>query len=359
MITVEKQPFLDAIKSVKTATAKANLQPVLSAIHLKTENGGLTLTCTDCTNIARAVVEANITENFDVCINAEKLDAIVSRLDNTITLEIKDAFCIIKSGKIVFKCLYIQGNEFPNINIDLDGQKILLSKNEFISGVNKTCFATLENNQNNIISGICFTFGEKSYEIVATDGNRLSQVVFNDTAFQGDGQYVIPKVALTSVAKIIKNNDLQIFCKNDNVVFYTDNFVYSTRLLNGKYPEYKQIIPKEYKQQIVIDKSELLKSLETISIMANDRTNIIKLIFKENNLDLTSQSENGEAKDNIEIDYPSNNDELMIAFNYHFLIEGLKAMNSDVITININNNTSAVLFVGDYNYLAMPIQIKE
>ena len=87
MITVNKNNFLTAIKSVKTATAKANLQPILSSIHLKTENGGLTLTATDCNNIARAVIETNNEIPINVCVMADKLENIVSRLDEEIKVE--------------------------------------------------------------------------------------------------------------------------------------------------------------------------------------------------------------------------------------------------------------------------------
>lgn len=355
MITVEKKDFLNAIKVVKTATAKGQLQPVLQTVNLKTDKGSLVLTCTDCTNIARAVIEANADEEINICVNVEKLDAIISHLDDIITMEIKGSTIVIKSGSSIFKCLFIQGTDFPEIKIELDGEKMFLSKNDFISGVNKTAFAIMsEMSFNNIISGICFTFNETSCEMAATDGNRLSQVVF-DCDLNNKGQYVIPKIALTSVAKIAKD-DLQICCKNDNITFYADNFIYSTKLLNGKYPEYNQLIPQTFKKQITIDKDELLKSLEKVSIMANDRTNIMKFAFNQNQLELIAECDTGKAKDKIEIDY--NDKELVIAFNYHYLLDGLKVMDSDVILMNINSPSTAVLFIGDYNYLVMPIQIK-
>ena len=103
MITVQKTDFLNAIKVVKTATAKQQLQPVLPTINLKTDNNGLVLTATDFQNTARAVIEANIQDDMNICINAERLDGIISRLDEIITIEKKEQRAIIKSGKTKFE----------------------------------------------------------------------------------------------------------------------------------------------------------------------------------------------------------------------------------------------------------------
>lgn len=355
---VNKNDFLTAIKSVKTATAKANLQPILSAIHLKTENGGLTLTATDCSDIARAVIEANTTEPIDVCIMADRLENIVSRLDDEIKMQINESNLVFKSGKTVFKCLFMQSSEFPTIDINLSDDKIILSKDDFISGVNKTVFATAGEEVRSVIANVCLTLnGEKGYELAATDGNRLSQVCF-DVPINKIGKYVIPKNALISIAKTVKD-EVEIYFTKETVTFKTNNFVYVTRLFNGEFPPYSQLIPKKFEKTIILNRAELIKALDKVSIMANDKTNITKFIFTENNLQLVTECPDGDAKDDIDIDYTNDNEnEFNIAFNYLFILSGLKAMTTDEITFNFNNNVSATLISGDYNYLVMPIQIK-
>lgn len=353
MITVEKNSFLSAIKAVKTATAKANLQPVLSAIHLKSENGGLTLTATDCNDIARAVIESNTTENIDVCVMADRLENIVNRLDEEIKIEVKDTNIIFKSGKTIFKCLFIQSNDFPSIDIKFSDDKVVLPKNDFIAGVNKTAFATAREEIRNIITNICFTFDNDSFELAATDGNRLSQVVFN-TAIGKEGKYTIPKNALLSIAKTVKN-EVEIYFTKETVTFKTDNFVYVTRLFNGEFPPYKQLIPEKFEKAATIKRTELLKALDKVSIMANDKTNITKFIFTKNNLQLITECPDGAAKDDMDIKYEG--EEFNVAFNYIYVLEGLKAMETDEVSINMNSNVSAVLIKGDFTYLCMPIQI--
>ena len=362
-ITVKKDDFLNAIKATKTAVAKNQLQPSLHSIHIKAENGGLTLTATDCTDIARAVIEANYKaeDKFDVCINADRLDNIVGKLDYYVTIELKDANVVFKSGKTTFKCLYIDSSEFPQIKIDYETtDKVILEKENFIAGINKTCFATQnDTSSRSIISGVCFTFNkDNGYELAATDGNRLSQVILaNDKVFnKQEGQFVIPKQALMSIARFIKD-DVELYFEKDTIIFKTKNFIYVSRLLAGQFPPYKQLIPQSFQKTVAIEKAVLLKALDKVGIMVNERTNTIKFIFSENNLQLITECPDGDAKDDIEIDY-TDEKEFEIAFNYKYIVEALKTMSSDVFTFNANGSLSPVLFLGDFNYLLMPIQLK-
>lgn len=350
MITVQKTDFLTAIKAVKTATAKAQLQPVLQTIHLKTDNNTLILTSTDLQNSAKAIIEANVKEQVNICINAERLEGIISRLDEIIEIETEKSTAIFRSGKTCFKCLFIEGSEFPEIKFELKGKKILLPYNEFISGIQKTCFAT-QDSGHNIISGVCFKFDTNKYEMAATDGNRLCKVNF-ENIHVGEGEYVIPKIALISVAKIIKDN-VEIYFDNEIVTFVANNFIYSTRLFNGKFPPYEQIIPKKFNKTVYIDKAEFIKALDKVSIMADMRTYLLKMTFAKNTLELLTHCSDGDAKDTLEIDYEI--EDFVIVFNLGYVLEGIKAMTSDVIEMNFNSATTAVLFDGDYNYVVMPI----
>ena len=366
-ITVKREEFLNAIKSTKTAIEKSNIQPILQAIHLKAENGGLTLTGTDLINTARTIIEANYTANdkFDVCINADRLESLVSKLDDFyVNIDILDnASVLFTSGKTKYKCFFQDVSEFPQINILLEEEtqenKITLSKETFISGVNKTTFATqLDNNSRSVISGVCFTLNENKLEMAATDGNRLCVVDFEKgISTKKEGKYVLPRQALINFAKHIKS-DVEICFKKDEIIFVSNNFIYTTKLINGNFPPYAQLFPQSFEKTIAIDKNSLLKALDKVSVMVNERTNSVRFIFSKNNLKILSECLEGNADDNIEIDYDCEDDkEFIIAFNYRFIIEGVKAMNSDVIVFNANSPLSATLFLGDFNYLAMPVQI--
>ena len=356
MITLQKEPFLQAIKAVKSSCGKANLQPILSTIHLKSKNGGLILTTTDINNSARAVIEANITEPIDVCVNADKLDAIVSRLNDTITLNVEDAYLIIKSGNAKFDVLWLNSEEYPNPDFSLTQTPIIMNADAFLSGINKTIFATTITD-GQILSGVCLTFKKSNgFEFASTDGNRLCQVKF-DVPIDIEGQFVLPRKVLLDLTKIVKN-EVELHISNNRIIFKSNNYLFASALLSGNYPQYEKFIPNNNSKKIEINKSDLLNALETVAIMVNEQTNVCNFSFNNNLLELTAKCNNGKSKDYVEIN--SNiNGEFNTAFNYRYLIEGLKAINNDTVIFEIKDGLSACIVKGENNYIQviMPVKI--
>lgn len=354
MITVQKEQFLNAIKAVKTSVGKGSLQPVLSTIHIKSEGGGLILTATDLETSSRAVCEANIAEPIDICVNANSLENIVNMLKDLITLEVSDTMVQIRSGKTHYDVLFIQSSEFPTVEFNLQGDCIILDKEEFVKGVNKTVISTASELGNNILSGVAFTFDkDNGYELAATDGNRLSQVKF-ETTLNFEGQYIIPKKVLLDVARNIQD-EVEIYFTEKTILFKTGTNLFKQNLLNGKYPLYKQLIPTTFKYEAVIDRNELLTALEKVAIMSDDKTNITVFDFNNGSLHLTTSCDNGKAEDTIEISFDG---ALKIAFNYKYILEGVKAMQSQVVNVGMTGALSACVLKGDFTYLVMPIQQK-
>lgn len=353
MITLNKNDFLNAIRAVKSSCGKANIMPILSTLHLKTIGQALQITATDTIFSARTIIEANVTDQYEFCINAEKLENIVNALDDIITIDCPDIVATIKSGKTHFDVLILNPEDYPQPDFELSDDKIVLSKDDFIKGVNKTTISTTTDNQ--LLSGVCFTFDkENGYEMAATDGNRLSLVKFNDVVVNKKGQYVIPHTVLNNAIKSV-NDDIEIYFKNNRILFKIDNYLYSSNILSGSYPSYAKLIPQSFTTIATMDKSELLKSLEKVAIMSDNRTNITVFDFKNNVLHLTTSCESGKAEDTI---IAPADGELKIAFNFRFVLEGIKAMQSNEVEFGMNNEKSAVVVKGDFIYLIMPIMQK-
>lgn len=346
-VTVEKNKFLNAIKAVKSSVSKVALQPALSTIHIKSENGGLTLTATDLDTTARAVCEANSTEPIEVCINANALESIVSSLNDLITLDVKEAKVIIKGGNTKYEVLYIQSSDFPQVDFDLTGNMITINKDEFINSANKAVIST--STDGGVLSGVCFT----NNEFASTDGNRLSVVPFG-TPLNVEGQYIIPRRILLDVIRNV-GGDVIIYLSEKAIIFQSGNCLFKQNLLSGKFPNYAQLLPTEFKHKAVVDKAELLHSLERVSVMCDERTPITVFNFKDGELHLTTACDNGKAEDTIEVGFDG---ELKIAFNYRYMLEGLKVMQAEVIEFNMNSEISACIINGGYTYLLMPIQLR-
>lgn len=352
-VTVQKDAFSNAIRAVKTSVAKIALQPALSTIHIKSENGGLTLTATDLETSARAVCEANATEPIDVCVNANSLDSIVARLSDLITLEVKEAKLLVKSGKTKFELLFIQPDDFPQVTFEITGNGIVISKDDFISGVNKALVSTSTDVQG-ILSGVCFTFSNDCYELASTDGNRLNQIKFT-TPIGQEGQVVIPKKILQDVIRNV-GEDVSIFLNDKTVVFQTGTCLFKQNLLVGKFPEYTKLLPTTFEHRAIVDRNDLLHSLDRVAVMCDEKSNLTIFNFKDGELHLNTASENGTAEDTLEVSFDG---ALKIAFNYKFILGAIKTMTSETIEFGMNGALGACCITGDEGYLALIMPVNK
>lgn len=360
MLTVEKEKFLNAIKAVKTSCGKANLQPILSTIHLKTENGGITLTATDMNNSARTVIEANTTEFIDICVNANNLENIVSRMNELVTLEVEEPMLLIKSDNKIFKLLYVQSNDFPQIKFDFENNnRFVLTADEFIQNVNQSIVAT-SNDTYGCLCGVCFTLNkENGYELASTDSNRLI-VIKKQNPIDAEGQYVIPKKTLTDVAKVAADTVEINFVQQgitEKVIIKTNNCIFVSPLLDKKFPQYQKLIPQGYTKKALANKTDLVNVLETVSIMSDTITNVAVFDFVGDKLEVATKCENGEAKDVIDISFDN---EIRLGFNYKYLLEGIKAFDAETLTFEMDDPTRPCLIkTENIFYIIVPVTLKK
>ena len=354
MITVQKDELVNAIKAVKTSVAKNDIQPSLKSIHLNTQGFNLILTTTDLCSSTKAICEANITENIDICVNADKLDNIISKLDEIITINVKEGFLEIKSGETEFKLIYMSATEFPNVSFEFSNDFVELTKSEFVNGVTKTAISTSKNSTQDVFSSVCITFYPTGYEMASTDGTRLSQVIFSSVAKKQEGKYIIPQKILLDTIKNI-GEDVTAYFDINTVIFKTGNYIFKQNLLNGKYPDYQAIIPKNQPLQAKVKRQELLHALEKVAVMCDERTNITVFDFDNNILKLTTACDNGKAKDKINIEFNGIN---KIALNYKYVLDGIRVMNTEDITFEMAEGLAPCIIKSDFNYLIMPIREK-
>lgn len=354
MITVQQQDLLHALKAVKGTMVKNNLNPILNTVHLVANNNSIEITATDCSTHAQAKIEALVSEDMDICVNMDKFDTIVNALDNNfIKMNLTDNQLEVKQGRTVFNILVLDSNEYPTVSFETSDNKVEIDAHTFVNCINKV-IVSVAPEFNNLLSGVCITFNKTNIEFGGCDGNRLG-VVNIEYPTEIDGQWIIPAKTLANVIKFAIDN-VTLYFTDKRVTFKVGNILYSTALLLGQYPAYKQLIPTEFKSKAIIKKMPLIKAIEKTVIMADLKKNKVGLSFKDNELTVsTSDNEVGNAEDIIDVDYTG---EQTIYFNPNFLLNGLKTMETDTITVCMNSPASATIILGDYKYLIMPIQVR-
>lgn len=368
---VKKEDLYNGIKIVERATSVKALQPVLMNILIETiDKGTIRLVATDLDYTIIAKVDAQVEEEGKITLPSKTLNEIVSKLgDKLITFDMNEGenSVNITCQNSKFDIIGISASEFPpeysNVQTKDEGFEILIRP--FVKAVKQAGFAAASYETSNLLSGIVCDISSNVMEIASTDGNRLARVRESiDNKDNHAKQLIIPSKTLNEFIKMssfINEESVKIYTEETKLIIKSETTTTISRLLSGQFPKYNQLIPQESPKEALVNVSQMISALERVSIMVNEKTSIVKLEFGHNNLKLTADTpDSGKSEENLDIDYSG--EELTIAFNYKFVLEALKNMDSDVVKVGLNTPLSATMFrpnnEEDYVCLIMPVQIR-
>lgn len=370
---IKKEDLFNGIRIVERATAMKGLQPVLANILIESvDKSTLKFCATDLDLTVIAIVEAQVKEEGRITLPAKKLSDIVSRLsESLITLKTQEEANTVNltSKNTKFDIIGISASEFPTTveNIELlEENAIEIELKPFTKAIKQAGFAAAGYESNNLLSGVVCDISENTLEMASTDGNRLARVREKIEKNKAKtSQLIIPSKTLQEFIKMstfIEEDFVKIFTDKTKIIIKSENTTIISRLMEGQYPKYNQLIPQDSPKIAVVNISQLISSLERVAIMVNERTSIIKFEFKENKLILTADTpDSGASEDEIDIDfaYP---EEIKIAFNYRYVLDSLKNMETSEVKIGLNTSLSATVLKPnneeDYVCLIMPVQIR-
>lgn len=371
IFTIEKESLLNNLRIVEKASLSKGIQPVLSNILIEAKNNEVIFSATDLDLSIVSSTTAVVETEGSITLPAKKLSDIVSRLPEKpvlFNIDLNSNIASISCGNSKFELVGISANEFPNV-VDkstlTDKESFQIEVAPFVKGIKHTVYAAANYENRNIISGVYCSIDGTKLEMAATDGNRLTRIIESINNEDDKKQaFVIPSRTLQEILRIVSLvNDtvLEIYAEASRIIIKTTNVILSSRLLEGEYPPYRQLIPSSCAKEATVKREELINALERVSVMVNERTNIIKFTFNKDNLMLKADMEKGASEDVISIDF-SDSEELVIAFNYRYVLDSLKIMESKDVKIGLGGSLSATIFKpdseDDYLCLIMPIQIR-
>ena len=372
-IVLNKEDFSNGIKIVEKVTSQKAIQPILSNILIETVSSDRIRFCATDLNLAiNYKIQAEVIKDGSTTLSAKKISEIVSKLSSSeVNLKtIEDTENIkIKSGKTEFDLIGLSGNEFPKVLDDVeigDFKTIVLNKNEFAKVVKQVIFAVSIQETQAVLTGVCFNIENDILELAATDGNRLTRAQIKlenpvDEAYN----FIVPAKTLQEILRIssiVDDEMITIKIQKTKMLFEFENLAFQSRLIDGVYPKYQQLIPSESERKIIVDRVELINSIERVSVMVNDRTNVVRFNFTQGQLEIMADTpEAGRSKDYIDIQY--NFDDMLTAFNYKYVLDGLKNMDSKKVEIEISDVLAASIFKpqedsNNYICLIMPVKVQ-
>lgn len=359
----EKQKFLEGISIVQKAITGKSTMPILEGIYIKANNSGLTLIGSDMDVSIQTIVDADIIEDGSIVIDAKIFGEIVRKLPNsTIKIEtIENQLIKITCEKSVFDVVYMNTNEYPELPQINENLKISVNQNILKNMIKGTSFAIAQDETRPILQGILFEVKNKNLNLVALDGYRLAiRSEFLDSDM--DIEVVIPGKTLNEVSKILEDIDdiVDITFTDNHILFNLEKTKIISRLLEGKYINYNSLLPQEHKLLVNVNRQELQNAIERASLMAKDgNTNLIKLDFKQDNLIITSNSQLGKVREEIEIKLQG--EEIEIAFNSRYLLDVLKNIEDDDVLMKMTSGITPCVIEEKDNenskYLVLPVRL--
>ena len=295
---------------------------------------------------------SKIIQKGSTTINGKRFYEIIKALnDDFIELEINDDIATISQNHSIYKLPTFNAKEFPLFPEITQLNKISINSNNFIEGLKKIFPVIDNNNPKYELNGALLDIQQNSLNLVSTDTKRLALYSIQEN-IEDETQIIIPKKAIAEIRKLF-NENFEIYFDNINLIIKSNNITFFTQLINGKFPDYKRIIPTEYKYILDINKVNLIKALKQINIISEE----VKITINNNLLELESISEETlEAKTDIEIESDINN--FIFAVNSRFILDFLNVIDDDKIELCLNEeNIPFTLKNRDFQTIIMPITI--
>jgi len=358
---------MSGLQAVQNVVSNRTTLPILSNVLLRAEGDRLEFTATDLDVTIACSVEAKVKKPGASTVPVKKLFGIVRELGNSeIDLEVDDKnVCSIRSGASFYKINGLSADEFPPMPQFKEDKKVELPQEKVRGMMKKTSFAISTDESRYVLNGIFISLKDHKMTMVATDGRRLALVDEEvDVSEKIQGEFIAPAKSVNELNRLLQDKGNVEIRYTDNQASFTlkdeknGSILIVTKLIEGNYPNYRQVIPTEVKERVSLGREEFLHALRRAEIMTSDKSNSVKLTFGKNNLAITANSpEVGEARESIAINYKGK--EMAIAFNPKYMIDPLNSLANDEVFIELIDELSpGVLKInGPFLYVVMPMRL--
>ena len=366
-LTITKEQIINGLQAVQNVVSTRTTLPILSNVLVRAEGDKVEFTATDLDVTVVCGVEAKVRKAGASTVPVKRLFGIVRELANEeIELEVDEKnVCSIRSGASFYKINGLSADEFPPLPKFKEEKKVVLPQETVRGMMKKTSFAISTDESRYVLNGIFISLKDHKMTLVATDGRRLALVDEEvDVSDTSQGEFIVPAKAVNELNRLLQEKGEVEIRYTDNQASFTlkdekgSSILLITKLIEGNYPNYRQVIPSEVKERISLVREEFLHALRRAEIMTSEKSNSVKLAFGKNNLAITANSpEVGEARESIAINYKGK--EMAIAFNPKYLIDPLNSLANDEVFIELIDELSpGVLKInGPFLYVVMPMRL--
>ncbi len=362
-ISVEKDVLLKGLQATQGVITTRSALPILSNVLLETQTDTLSLTATDLEIGLHCKVPVSVHEPGSITVPAKKLNEIIKELPSSVVTltAMKNNTMSINCEKAFFKLFGLPKEEFPKLPTFNEEDSLIIDQSLLKKMLSMTSPAISHDEARYVLNGILFVIKPNLLRLVATDGRRLALTEQQiDTPKIAQKQVIIPGKAITELNRALQTEGaVKIVVGENQAMFKLDNTTIITRLIEGEFPNYEQVIPKQAANKIKINTQRFLMGTRRIGLLTHQDSQSIRIDLLKDRMVISKNSpEIGEGKDEIEIANHSGR-ELSIGFNPNYLLDALKTIEQDEIDFELNGADKAgIIKTGEkYLYLVLPMQL--
>jgi len=360
--SVSKEKLLEGLQLVQNVVSTRTTLPILSNVLLQAGDGQLRLTTTDLDVGVCGSVEAQVEKPGSTTLPARRLATIARELPaSEVIIEVDSKnTASLRCGQSFFKIMGLPEEEFPPLP-RLDGAKVFtLRQKDLREGLKKTAYAISTDETRYVLNGILFSFKDNKLTMVATDGRRLALVDIETEFPQSqDVELIVPTKCVNELARLVGDDgDLTMSVGDNQIAIEVNGTLLVSKLIEGNYPNYRQVIPGEAKERITLERELFFNAVHRVSLLASEKSNSVKLVFSKNNIEIAANTPDvGEARESLPVTYKGR--EFSIAFNPEFLMAPLRALSEDEVYLDLIDEMSpGVLKIQTpFLYVLMPMRI--
>jgi len=340
-LSATREVLLKPLQAVIGVVERRQTMPILSNVLLVAKDGELAVTATDLEVELVAQANVDVQSGGEITVSGRKLLDICRALPDGVVVNVSASSekLVVKAGRSRFNLATLPAAEFPVIEDIKAGQSIRVSQEVLGRLIEKTHFSMAQQDVRYYLNGMLLETGDKHLRAVATDGHRLALCQAEIDGKLNQQQVIVPRKALNEVSKLtdgMGEDDKVIFGQSDKQAFFiVGRHKLTSNLLEGKFPRYENVMPESSAIHIVLDREDLANAVRRVSLLASDRYGrAIRLHLSDGKLDLSSQTEMGEAQEALNVDYEG--EEVQIGFNARYLLDFLNVVGGSSVGLELN-----------------------
>jgi len=354
----------EALQILQNVVGTNTTLPILSNIYMDTlDKNTLALTANNLEVGIHIKLDATIGEQGSCTLPGKKIYEITREMvGSNVEIEVSSDFIgVIKSGNAVYRIMGMTGEDYPPMPRLDKAHSVKINEETLKELLRKTSYAISTDETRYLLNGVYMVISKGEIVVVATDGRRLAMVNKKSEIDPNlEVAIIIPAKAVAEVMRIIGGEgEIEILFSENQVGFKKENMMMVSKLIEGKFPNYEQVVPKKSREKVVLNKQEFMSIIRRVSLITSGKSNLVKFSFNNNMLTLTASNPDiGEAKDEMPVDYSA--EEFNIAFNPTYLLDALKVIDDEQISFEFTeSNLPGVIKTDEsFTYVIMPMKLR-